>query len=76
MVTRIKEKTESYVVLYPEFNELADKQLEKCFWTHSEIKVEKDKQDLMTELSPAEYHAVTTALKLFTKYELRVGCDY
>lgn len=76
MTARIKEKTESYVVLYPEFNELADKQLEKCFWTHSEIKVEKDKQDLMTELSPAEYHAVTTALKLFTKYELRVGCDY
>ena len=72
----IYDKTESYVVRFPEYNALVDTQLEKCFWTHSEIALEKDKQDLLVNLTEAEKHAVTTALKLFTKYELRVGEDY
>lgn len=74
--THICKATESYVVEYPEFNKLADTQLEKCFWTHSEISLEKDKQDLLTALAESEKHAVITALKLFTKYELRVGEEY
>lgn len=74
--THICLPTESYVVEYPEFNKLADTQLEKCFWTHSEISLEKDKQDLLTALTDSEKHAVITALKLFTKYELRVGEEY
>lgn len=65
----------AYVFKYPIFNEYADKQLE-VFWPHNEIKVDKDKGDLLTNLTPSEYHAVVTTLKLFTKYELYVGGEY
>lgn len=73
---RIKTHTESYVVHYPQFVEYADTQLEKCFWTSNEIAIEKDKQDLLVNMTEAEKHAVTTALKLFVKYELFVGTEY
>lgn len=73
---RIKTHTESYVVHYPQFIEFADTQLEKCFWTSNEIAMEKDKQDLLVNMTEAEKHAVTTALKLFVKYELFVGTEY
>lgn len=72
----IQKPTESYVVKYPEFNELCDTQIEKCFWTHSEIKVEKDLQDLRVNLSESEKHGLLTVLKLFVKYELFVGNEY
>jgi len=73
---KIKTATESYVVNYPEFIQFADTQLEKCFWTANEIAIEKDKQDILINLTEAEKHAVTTALKLFVKYELFVGNEY
>lgn len=73
---KIQTETESYVTHYPEFIHLADTQIEKCFWTHSEIKVEKDIQDLMVNLSESEKHGVLTVLKLFLKYELFVGKEY
>lgn len=73
---RIKTHTESYVVHYPQFIEFADTQLEKCFWTSNEINMEKDKQDLLINMTESEKHAVTTALKLFVKYELFVGTEY
>lgn len=73
---RIKTHTDSYVVHYPQFIEFADTQLEKCFWTSNEINVDKDKQDLMVNMTEAEKHAVTTALKLFVKYEIFVGTEY
>lgn len=73
---RIKTPTDSYVVHYPQFIEFADIQLEKCFWTSNEIAMEKDKQDMLVNLSDAEKHAVTTALKLFVKYEIFVGTEY
>lgn len=75
-VPRIKTHTDSYVVHYPQFIEFADTQLEKCFWTSNEIVMEKDKQDLLVNMTEAEKHAVTTALKLFVKYELFVGTEY
>lgn len=68
--------TESYVIRYPEFIELCDTQIEKCFWTHSEIKVEKDLMDLRVNLSESERHGLLTVLKLFVKYELFVGNEY
>lgn len=68
--------TDSYVTHYPKFIEFADTQLEKCFWTSNEIAMEKDKQDLKVNMTEAESHAVTTALKLFVKYELFVGTEY
>jgi len=75
-VPRIKTPTDSYVVHYPQFIEFADTQLEKCFWTSNEINVDKDKQDLLVNMTEAEKHAVTTALKLFVKYEIFVGTEY
>jgi ribonucleotide reductase beta subunit family protein with ferritin-like domain len=73
---RIKTFTDSYVVHYPEFVEFANTQLEKCFWTSNEIAMEKDKQDMLVNMTEAERHAVTTALKLFVKYEIFVGTEY
>ena len=71
----IQNKQEAYVFEYPMFAELADKQLE-IIWPWYEIKVEKDKQDLLVGMTEQEKHAVITALKLFTKYELFVGDEY
>lgn len=76
VLPKIKTKTDSYVVHYPQFIEFADTQLEKCFWTSNEIAMEKDKQDLLVNMTEPEKHAVTTALKLFVKYELFVGTEY
>lgn len=73
---RITTPTDSYVVHYPKFIEFADKQLESCFWTSNEIAMDKDKQDMKVNMTEAEHHAVTTALKLFVKYEIFVGTEY
>ena len=75
-ILRIKTPTESYVLTdYPEAIDFAEKQ-NGVFWLHNEIKVEKDKQDLLVNMTPAEKHGVITTLKLFTKYELLVGTEY
>ena len=72
---QIMTPTESYVFRYPEFAKLADTQME-IFWPWNEIKVEKDKQDLLTNLDKAEKHGVMYLLKLFLKYELFIGNEY
>lgn len=74
--SRIFTPTESYVTYYPEIVALADKQLVDCFWTATEMDVEKDKQDLLVNMTTADKHAVSTALKLFVKYELFVGGEH
>jgi len=48
----------------------------KIFWSPTEIKVEKDIQDILVNMTPAEKHGVITTLKLFTLYELKAGTDY
>jgi ribonucleotide reductase beta subunit family protein with ferritin-like domain len=73
---RIMTPTDSYVIVYPEFVALADTQFEDCRWTHKEIAVEKDKQDMLVNVSPAARHAITTGLKLFTRYEMFAGNEY
>lgn len=73
---RIMTPTESYVVVYPEFVKMADVQFEDCRWTATEIEVEKDKQDMLVEMTPAQKHATTTGLKLFTRYEMFAGKEY
>lgn len=73
---RIMTSTDSYVTVYPEFIKLADTQFEDCRWTANEIAVEKDKQDMLVNMSPAAKHAVTTGLKLFTRYEMFAGTEY
>ncbi len=70
---RICQKTDSYTRHYPVIVELAEKQLEKQFWTSNEMKVELDKMQLLYELSEEQFHAVKTVLHLFLRYELMVG---
>lgn len=75
-IPRIKQPTESYVLKdYPQAIDFAAKQ-NSVFWLHDEVKVEKDKQDLLVNMTPPETHGVNTVSKLFTKYELFVGLEY
>lgn len=55
--------------------ELAEKQMH-IFWLPDEVKVEKDIQDVLTNFSEAEKHAVITTLKLFSIYETHAGDEY
>ena len=66
---------EGWVIQYPQFAKLADEQMH-TFWPFTEIPVENDIQDLRTALTEQELHGLTTVLKLFTIYEMRVGDDY
>ena len=60
---------------YPQAVEFRNKQA-SIFWPPEEIKVGKDKQDIMVNMTPAERHGVITTLKLFTKYELVIGEEF
>jgi len=73
---RIFTPTESYKTHYPQFVEFAEKQLGKFYWTQAEIEVDKDKQDFLINLTDAERHAVSTAAKLFVKYEIFIGEEF
>lgn len=75
MTANIKVWKDGYIDNYPEFSKLADEQI-KIFWPWNEIKVGKDKQDLLVGMSEAEKHGIITTLKLFTKYELYVGNEH
>ena len=68
-------KKNVYTFDYPEALEFADKQ-NSVFWTFDEIDLEKDIHSILTDFDAQERHAVTTALKLFTKYELIIGNEY
>lgn len=72
---RILTKKDTYTFDYPEVLEFEEQQ-QKILWTASEIDVEKDVQDLMVNMTPAESHGVREVLKLFTLYELIVGGEY
>ncbi len=65
----------AYVFEYPEAVEMATTQNEH-FWLADEIKVEKDVQDIMVNMTGSERHGVLTTLKLFTLYELFAGTEY
>lgn len=70
----LKEQT-AYVFEYPEANDFADQQ-NRIFWTHEEIDLTKDVQDILVNLTESERHGVITVLKLFTKYECIIGNEY
>lgn len=70
----LKFKSE-YIVEYPQAIKFAEMQSD-VFWTDKEIVLDKDLVDLHNNLTEAELHGVTTVLKLFTEYELRVGRDF
>jgi ribonucleoside-diphosphate reductase beta chain len=71
----IFDKSESFVIRYPEAEAFTKKQL-SVFWLADEIKVEKDVHDILTNLTEAEKHGVLTVLRLFSLYELYAGRDY
>lgn len=72
---RLLEPTKSMVVHYPDAVKFSEQQ-DSIFWTANEIDVEKDKQDMLVNMTEAERHGVTTTLKLFTIYELIAGNEY
>ena len=71
----IQEKTESFVIRYPEAVQFMEDQLD-IFWTAKEVNVEKDIASILTDFTESEKHGVITTLKLFTLYELKAGSDY
>jgi len=68
-------KKESYTFDYDAAIEFSDQQ-NSIFWLPDEIDVEKDVQDIKVNMTEAEYHGVTTTLRLFTLYELHAGTEY
>lgn len=52
------------------------KQQNKVIWFHDEIKLEKDIQDILVNLTPTEKHGVIFNQKLFTLYEVFAGEEY
>lgn len=69
------EPKQTYVVEYPEAVAFTEMQ-QGVFWPYKEIKVEKDVQNILTDLTESEKHGVITTLKLFTQYELIIGDEY
>lgn len=72
---RIMTKKSTYTFDYPQAIEFAESQ-RAVFWEPTEIQVEKDVQDMMVNMTPAERHGIITTLKLFTLYELEIGTEY
>ena len=66
---------DTYVVEYPEAIKMTEDQM-SIFWPPYEVKVEKDVNDILVNLTESEKHGVVTTLKLFTQYELIVGDEY
>ncbi len=73
--TDIRTPTASLAVKYPQATEFTNQQL-SVFWLPGEVKVEKDVQDILVNMTENERHGVITTLKLFTIYELKAGGEY
>lgn len=73
--TRIQTPKNTFTIDYPQARAYADAQA-RTFWPHFEVKVEKDKQDILVNMTDAERHATITTLKLFTKYEQIIGDEF
>lgn len=72
---RIQTAKSTFTVDYPQACEFADQQA-AVFWPWNEVKVHKDKQDILVNMTEAERHATITTLKLFTKYEQIIGDEF
>lgn len=75
MLPRMLEPSQSFVMTYPTAQEFTAKQL-SIFWLPDEIKLEKDVQDILVNMTESERHGIITVLKLFTLYELFAGAEY
>lgn len=75
MIDLLHKKTGAYQEVFPEAIAYAETQA-KIAWPPKEFPVAEDIQDVLTNFTEAEKHAVITVLKLFTHYELKAGVDY
>lgn len=75
MLTQIQTPKTEFTVDYPEASEFMNQQ-QAVFWPHFEVKVSKDKQDILVNMTEAERHGTITTLKLFTKYEQIIGDEF
>lgn len=75
MTVRMQTPKTTFTVDYPEAIEFMNEQ-QKIYWPHFEVKVYKDKQDILVNLTPQEKHGVITTLQLFTKYEQIIGTEF
>lgn len=75
MLTRIQTPKTEFTVDYPEACEFTDQQA-AVFWPHFEVKVHKDKQDILVNMTESESHGTITTLKLFSKYEQIIGTEF
>lgn len=75
MLTRIQTPKTEFTVDYPEACEFTDQQA-SVFWPHFEVKVHKDKQDILVNMTESESHGTITTLKLFSKYEAIIGNEF
>lgn len=73
---KIQEPSNSFVDEYPQFLELVRRQKQDLFWSATEIDLEKDRHDLLVNLTKAERHAVMFNQRLFSNYERMAGEDY
>lgn len=75
VLPRILTPKTTFTVDYPEAVAYADQQA-AVFWPHNEVRVHKDKQDILVNMTESERHATITTLKLFTKYEQIIGDEF
>lgn len=75
VLPRILTPKTTFTVDYPEAVAYADQQA-SVFWPHHEVRVQKDKQDILVNMTESERHATITTLKLFTKYEQIIGDEF
>lgn len=73
--TRIQTPKETFTIDYPEAIDFMNKQQE-FFWPHFEVKVYKDKQDILVNMTDSERHGVIEVLRLFVKYEKIIGDEF
>jgi ribonucleotide reductase beta subunit family protein with ferritin-like domain len=75
VAVRLRTPKSEFTVDYPEAVWYADKQAHH-FWPHDEVKVHKDKQDIMVNMTEAERFGTIELLRLFTKYEQIIGDEF
>lgn len=75
MTVRMQTEKTTFTVDYPEAVEFMNAQ-QSIYWPHFEVKVAKDKQDFLVNLTESEKHGVITTLRLFTKYEQIIGNEF
>ena len=68
--------TGSFLPQYEVLENAADLQAGDFYWTHSEVDVRKDLNDVLVNFSEARRKALIFVLQLFTRYEVVVGQDY